>query len=122
MLDSAPSDARVSLLRRRPDGAAVGVPRLLFLRPVQDFPMATLAPISQQIWDMKYRLKGPDGTPIDGSIADSWRRVARALAAVEQEPARWEQPFTEALEDFQFLPAGRILAGAGASQIGRAHV
>ena len=61
----------------------------------------------------KYRLKTADGTPVDLTIEDTWRRVARALAAGETEPARWEQPFYEALRDFRFLPAGRILAGAG---------
>ncbi|MFV0384600.1 adenosylcobalamin-dependent ribonucleoside-diphosphate reductase, partial [Paracoccus sp. (in: a-proteobacteria)] len=40
-------------------------------------------------------------------------RVARDLAAVEADPAAWEDRFHAALEDFRFLPAGRILAGAG---------
>ena len=71
------------------------------------------APIAEQIWDMKYRLKAADGTPIDGTLEDSWRRIARALAAVEQDPAMWEPRFYAALEDFRFLPAGRITAGAG---------
>ena len=75
--------------------------------------LVTAAPISRQIWDAKYRLKDADGTPIDLTIEDSWRRVARALAAVEADPAQWEQPFYEALQDFRFLPAGRILSGAG---------
>ncbi len=75
--------------------------------------MPTVAPISQQIWDMKYRLKGADGAAIDKSIEDTWRRVAGALAAAEDNPAKWEGPFYEALEDFRFLPAGRVLAGAG---------
>src|SRR3954471_8738202 len=73
----------------------------------------SLAPISRQIWDAKYRFKGPDETPIDATIEDRWRRVARALAEAEAEPARWEGPFYEALEDFRFQPAGRILSGAG---------
>lgn len=71
------------------------------------------APIAEQIWDMKYRFRDADGTAIDGSVEDSWRRIARALAEPEADPARWEQPFYEALEDFRFLPAGRITAGAG---------
>lgn len=71
------------------------------------------APIAEQIWDMKYRLKEADGTPIDGSIEDTWRRIARALAEVETDPAHWEGEFYKALEDFKFLPAGRITAGAG---------
>ena len=69
-------------------------------------------PIAEQIWDMKYRLKTPAGEG-DATVQDSWRRVARALAATEADPDRWEQPFYEALADFRFLPAGRILAGAG---------
>ncbi|WP_054005751.1 adenosylcobalamin-dependent ribonucleoside-diphosphate reductase [Cypionkella psychrotolerans] len=71
------------------------------------------APIAEQIWDMKYRLKAQDGTPIDGSVEDSWRRIARALAEVEAEPAVWEERFYKALEGFKYLPAGRITAGAG---------
>ena len=65
---------------------------------------------------MKYRLKAADGTPTDRTIEDSWRRVSRALASVEEEPARWEPVFYRALEGFRFLPAGRILAGAGAER------
>ena len=71
------------------------------------------APIAEQIWDMKYRFKAADGTPIDGTVEDSWRRIARAVAAVEKEPSQWEERFYTALEDFRFLPAGRITAGAG---------
>ena len=71
------------------------------------------APISESIWDMKYRFKTPEGQPIDETVEDSWRRVARALAAVEKTPEDWEDRFYAALEDFRFLPAGRILAGAG---------
>ncbi|MEO0387918.1 MAG: adenosylcobalamin-dependent ribonucleoside-diphosphate reductase, partial [Pseudomonadota bacterium] len=74
------------------------------------------APISETIWDMKYRFKTPDGVPVDGSVEDTWRRVARALASVEAEPALWEPRFYAALEDFRFLPAGRILAGAGTAR------
>ncbi|WGV14644.1 adenosylcobalamin-dependent ribonucleoside-diphosphate reductase [Fuscovulum ytuae] len=71
------------------------------------------APIAEQIWDMKYRLKEADGTPLDGTVEDTWRRIARALAEVEADPAHWEAEFYAALEDFKYLPAGRITAGAG---------
>jgi len=71
------------------------------------------APIAEAIWDMKYRLKAADGTPVDRTVEDTWRRIARALAAVETHPAAWEDRFYAALEDFRFLPAGRIVAGAG---------
>ncbi|MCR4379124.1 MAG: adenosylcobalamin-dependent ribonucleoside-diphosphate reductase [Rhodospirillales bacterium] len=75
--------------------------------------MMPIAAISQQIWDMKYRLKGADGRPVDKSVEDTWRRVAKALAAREDSPQLWEDQFFEILSDFQFLPAGRIFAGAG---------
>ena len=71
------------------------------------------APIAEQIWDMKYRLKEADGTPVDRTVEDTWRRIARDLASVEADPAQWEERFYEALEDFKYLPAGRITAGAG---------
>ena len=74
------------------------------------------APIAEQIWDMKYRLKEADDTPIDLTVEDSWRRIARALAVVEQDPATWEAKFYAALEDFKYLPAGRITAGAGTNR------
>jgi len=74
------------------------------------------APIAQSIWDMKYRLKEGDGTPIDETVEDTWRRIARALAQVEAEPEKWEERFYTALEDFKYLPAGRITAGAGTAR------
>jgi ribonucleoside-diphosphate reductase alpha chain len=86
------------------------------ITPIRMAAAETLAPISRQIWDAKYRLKGGNGTPIDRTIEDTWRRVARALAAVETDPAAWEPRFYAALEDFRFLPAGRILSGAGSDR------
>jgi ribonucleoside-diphosphate reductase alpha chain len=73
-------------------------------------------PIAEQIWDMKYRLKAQDGAAIDGTVEDTWRRIARALAEVEKEPAIWEPKFYKALEGFKYLPAGRITAGAGTAR------
>ena len=60
--------------------------------------MAQVAAISQQIWDMKYRFKGPDGAPIDRTIEDSWRRVADSLAAMEapEVRAKWSDAFFDA--------------------------
>ncbi|MFA8388086.1 MAG: adenosylcobalamin-dependent ribonucleoside-diphosphate reductase [Pelagibaca sp.] len=74
------------------------------------------APIAEQIWDMKYRLKEADGTPVDSTVEDTWRRIARALAEVEAEPQVWEDRFYDALSDFKYLPAGRITAGAGTAR------
>lgn len=71
------------------------------------------APIAQQIWDMKYRLKTADGTIVDTTVQDTWRRIADDLASVEKDPSLWSKRFYNALDDFKFLPAGRITAGAG---------
>ncbi|MEY8827401.1 adenosylcobalamin-dependent ribonucleoside-diphosphate reductase [Sedimentitalea sp. XS_ASV28] len=74
------------------------------------------APIAEQIWDMKYRFKEADGSPIDQSVEDTWRRIARDLASHEKTPEAWEDRFFSALEDFKYLPAGRITAGAGTAR------
>ena len=78
--------------------------------------MVELSPVSQQIWDMKYRLKRVDGQPVDKTIVDTWRRVAHALAANEDDPSHWEEKFFDAMADFRFLPAGRIISGAGSDR------
>jgi len=78
--------------------------------------MTQISSISQQIWDMKYRLKTADGQSVDNTLADTWRRVARALAAPEDDAKTWEENFFEALEDFRFLPAGRVVSGAGSGR------
>src|SRR5215475_4843962 len=78
--------------------------------------MAVVASISQQIWDMKYRLRAVSGEVIDNTIEDTWRRVAAALAAPERDGAAWTERFYAALADFKFLPAGRVVAGAGGSR------
>ena len=71
------------------------------------------SPIAEQMWDMKYRLKEYDGTPIDLTVHDTWDRISKALAAKEENPEYWAKEFYNALESFKFLPAGRINAGAG---------
>ncbi|CAN5245869.1 adenosylcobalamin-dependent ribonucleoside-diphosphate reductase [soil metagenome] len=76
---------------------------------------SALDPIARDIWDLKYRFKQPDGTPADATIADSWRRVATAVAEAEAPADRetWAEAFYDILSGYRFLPAGRILSGAG---------
>ena len=61
---------------------------------------------------MKYRFRDASGGA-DGDLDATWWRVARALAAPERDPELWAGRFHEALQDFKFLPAGRVIAGAG---------
>src|SRR5215469_7297399 len=70
------------------------------------------SPVSQRIWDMKYRFREASG-PVDADLDATWLRVARALAAPEKDSDLWAGRFQEALRDFKFLPAGRVIAGAG---------
>lgn len=69
--------------------------------------------ISREVWDMKYRYKTADGKPIDQTVEDTYRRVAKALSSVEKDPDYWYPRFYWALDNYRFTPAGRILAGAG---------
>ncbi len=71
----------------------------------------SVAAISNYIWDTRYRSIDP-GAP-EHSIADTWRRVAHAAAILEADAATWRRAFESLLADYQFLPGGRILAGAG---------
>jgi ribonucleoside-diphosphate reductase alpha chain len=70
---------------------------------------------SLDIWDKKYRLTAKDGTPIDKSMDDTYKRVARALADVERDDVRdhWNERFLWALRRGA-IPAGRITSNAGA--------
>lgn len=76
--------------------------------------MARLSLISETIWDTKYRYRLA-GQVIDQTLEATWQRVAAAIAAAEpqHERANTTQQFYQILEDFKFLPGGRILAGAG---------
>jgi ribonucleoside-diphosphate reductase alpha chain len=70
---------------------------------------------SFDIWDKKYRLTAKDGSPIDNTMDDTYKRVARALADVETEECReqWYDSFLWALRHGA-IPAGRVTSNAGA--------
>ncbi len=76
--------------------------------------MAFDNPLAADIWSSKYRFRPRDGVG-DDSVEQTWARVAAAVAEAEAPKARrqWRDRFADALSDFQFLPAGRIMAGAG---------
>ena len=76
--------------------------------------MAFDSPLAGEIWSSKYRFRPLDGEG-DKTVEATWDRVATALAEAEpvKTRGRWRTRFREALEGYRFLPAGRILAGAG---------
>jgi ribonucleoside-diphosphate reductase alpha chain len=67
--------------------------------------------LSSFIWRTRYR--AADASPAERSVADTLERVAKSVAAIEKQPAAWSERYAGILRGFRFLPAGRILAGAG---------
>ncbi len=77
--------------------------------------MTAMTNLSNDIWDMKYRFKNHEGVALDDTIEATWHRVSNAVSLAEKEAERpfWREAFYKILSDKTFLPAGRILAGAG---------
>jgi ribonucleoside-diphosphate reductase alpha chain len=74
--------------------------------------------LAEEIWTAKYRFRPADGEA-DDSFEATAARVARAVAEAEppESRERWRERFFDAMADFRFIPAGRILAGAGTDRI-----
>ena len=81
----------------------------------KDVDSITFQEASIDIWDKKYRLTAKDGSSIDKSMDDTYKRIARALADVEAEELRerWYDSFLWALRHGA-IPAGRVTSNAGA--------
>lgn len=79
--------------------------------------MAFDSPLAGEIWSSKYNFKPAAGSG-DGTLEGTWSRVATALAEAEVPSLRapMRERFEAALHDHRFLPAGRILAGAGTAR------
>ena len=75
--------------------------------------MPNVHDISREIWNRKYRFQGNDIVQEDTTYESTWARVAKAIASNEEDKEKWEGEFYSILEDFRFLPAGRIIANAG---------
>ena len=78
--------------------------------------MTQLEGIRNKVFIDRYSLKDASGKPLELYPENTWARVARGIAEVEkteEKRAYWEKRFYEVLTNFQFVPGGRILAGAG---------
>jgi len=71
---------------------------------------------SHETWYQKYKFKN------DNCVEDTWKRVAKDLASIEENKEEWEQKFYEALEDFKFVPGGRITSNAGTGLKGTTYI
>jgi ribonucleotide reductase alpha subunit len=75
-----------------------------------------LTGLSEKVFLDRYAAKNPDGSPMEKTPEEMWKRVATAVASIEKTPElrqKWEALFNDAMTDFKFIPGGRILAGAG---------
>lgn len=71
--------------------------------------------IREKVFLDRYALKAEDGSLLEHTPEEMWRRVARGIAGNEKKTERkhWEREFYKTMEDFKFVPGGRILSGAG---------
>lgn len=70
---------------------------------------------SKMVFDDRYAMKNENGEQLETSPVEMWDRVSTAVASVENPDKQHEVAgqFYHALEDFKFVPGGRILAGMG---------
>lgn len=74
--------------------------------------------VRNQVFLDRYALKDKNGSVVETSPDQMWKRVAKGIAKIEktkEKQKKWEEKFEEILTDFQFLPGGRILLGAGST-------
>jgi ribonucleoside-diphosphate reductase alpha chain len=86
------------------------------LQKADELQMTKLDGIRQKVFMDRYSLKDASGNPLEFYPEHLWARVARGISAIEtteEKRAEWEKKFFDALTGFQFVPGGRILAGAG---------
>ena len=71
--------------------------------------------VRQKVFLDRYALKGEEGELLESTPEEMWARVAKGIAKQEKksQQAKWEKEFYRVLEDFKFVPGGRILSGAG---------
>ena len=77
--------------------------------------MTKLDGIREKVFLDRYALKGVKGELLEHTPEEMWKRVAKGIAKNEKpkERKQWEKKFYSAMEDFKFVPGGRILSGAG---------
>lgn len=77
-----------------------------------------LTELQEKVFIDRYALRGKDNELLENAPEEMWRRVANVVSSIEQTTEKrkeWEEKFYQALHGFKFVPAGRILKGAGAN-------
>jgi len=70
---------------------------------------------SKEIYEQTYKYGDED-------INKTQLRVAKDLASIEKDPEHWTQEFLWALENFKFVPGGRITSNAGTGLKGTTYI
>ena len=75
-----------------------------------------LTGISEKVFLDRYSLKDRKGNPVEKTPEEMWKRISKAVAVQEKKEVqkKWAKDFYWAMEDFKYVPGGRILSGAGA--------
>jgi len=71
--------------------------------------------VREKVFLDRYALKGEEGELLEHTPEEMWQRVANGIAKQEKKAKqkKWEKEFYRVLQDFKFVPGGRILSGAG---------
>lgn len=71
--------------------------------------------VREKVFLDRYALKGAEGELLEHTPEEMWKRVAHGISLQEKKSKqpKWEKEFYRVLEDFKFVPGGRILSGAG---------
>ena len=71
--------------------------------------------VSEKVFLDRYSMKSKEGSPIEKTPEEMWKRIAEAIGSQEKGALKktWTNKFYRAMEDFKYVPGGRILAGAG---------
>src|SRR3989344_9146757 len=75
-----------------------------------------LTELSKTVFIDRYSLKDAEGGAMEKYPEQMWARVAKGIAQFEKNKTlqdKWEKKFYRVMKDFKFVPAGRILSGAG---------
>ncbi len=87
--------------------------------PKETFDFFDGAEIRARVFYEKYAMKNEKGIVLEKLPTEMWSRIARALSNTEandEKRSEWYERFMWLLEDFRFVPGGRIMFAAGGNR------
>ena len=71
--------------------------------------------LSQEIYESTYRYG-------DETLEKTQKRIADDIASIEEDKDKWSNEFFSILENFKFVPGGRIISNAGTNIKGTTYI